>query len=276
MAERSRFFDSVPGDERAYTASEYAEFWSEFITDGVNVKDGLMGLKPTISGLRVTISKGTAFIGAKQYINDANLSFTLDSSDNVLSRIDRIVLRLDIINRKINLQVKKGTLGSRPNPPSLTYGASIKEIPIAQIRINPGATAGVVTDERQPVSSIIEIPYEDMVEEFNTWFEERKSTIGIEVFTGTSTPAGIKTGDLWVKNSGNTIEILEKMQVGFRTYIPKTSANEVTGGTFKEPVVANSNNAYSNAQIRNFIFSPNPADINQMKIGEVWIQYELE
>lgn len=177
MAEFYRFFDSTEGDIREYTSSQFAEYFSKFLSDGVYAENGLMGLKVSINGFNITVSKGSAFIKGYLYINDTDLSMTIDGADNILSRIDRIVLELDIVNRKINLQVKKGTMGSQPQVPSLVDNASIKEIPIAQIRINDKAVNGIVTDERVPVSSLIEIPLAEMEGIFNSWLDESRDRL---------------------------------------------------------------------------------------------------
>lgn len=203
MAEHFRFFNSTEGDIREYQASEFAEYFSKFLSDGIYTENELMGLKvSTVSGFNIKISPGYAFIRGYLYKNDADISFALDSSDTVLDRIDRIVLKLDIVNRMMNIQLKKGAMGSNPTPPTLVDNASIKELPIAQIRINKNTTTGIITDERIPVYSMIEIPYQDMVAEFNTWFEARKQSVGIEVYTGTIEPPNMTAGDMWLKELG--------------------------------------------------------------------------
>lgn len=200
MAEHFRFFNSTEQDPREYQASEFAEYFSRFLTDGVYTENGLMGLKvSTISGFNIKVSPGYAFIRGYLYKNDADILFTLDSSDTVLDRIDRVVLKLDIVNRTMNIQLKKGSMGSNPMPPTLIDDASVKELPIAQIRVIANSTSGIIKDERVPVHSLIEIPYEDMVEEFNEWFEERRQSVGIEVYSGKNEPPNMLLGDLWLR-----------------------------------------------------------------------------
>lgn len=248
MAESYMFFDSSPDDIREYTASDFAEFWADFLTDGVytHPETKLMGLKVGISGFNLTVNKGRGIIRGYRYKSDAELSITLDGADNVLSRIDRVILKLDIVNKKISLLVKKGTMGSQPVPPTLIDNASIKELPIAQIRINAGATTGIVKDERVPVSSLIEIPFEDMATEFNQWFESKQNSIGIEVYTGAIQPENITIGDLWIKrNANNGIDILE--------YLGDNNFERLN---------------------KNIIVSPNDAVLEEMEDGDIHIKYE--
>lgn len=200
MAEYFRFFDSTEDDAREYTAAEFSEYFSKFLSDGVYTENGEMGLRvTTINGFNIKVSPGYAFIRGYMYKNDTDIEFALDPPDVVLDRIDRVVLKLDIVNRTMNIQLKKGSLGSQPSPPSLIDNSSVKELPIAQIRINHGSTTGIIIDERVPVSSLIEIPYEDMVREFNDWFEERKQSVGIEVYSGKNEPPNMLSGDLWLR-----------------------------------------------------------------------------
>lgn len=200
MAEYFRFFDSTEDDVREYTAAEFAEYFSKFLSDGVYTENGEMGLRvTTINGFNIKVSPGYAFIRGYMYKNDADIEFTLEPPDVILDRIDRVVLRLDIINKTMNIQLKKGTMGSNPMPPPLIDDASVKELPIAQIRVNHGASTGIIKDERVPVHSLIEIPYEDMVKEFNEWFEERKQSVGIEVYSGKNEPTNIALGDIWLR-----------------------------------------------------------------------------
>ena len=200
MAEHFRFFNSTETDIREYQASEFAEYFSMFLSNGIYTENGLMGLKAsTVNGFNIKVSPGYAFVKGYLYKNDADISYTLDSSDTVLDRIDRVVLKLDIVNRTMKLQLKKGSMGSNPMPPTLIDDASIKELPIAQIRINKNATTGLITDERQPVHSLIDIPYEDMLDEFNQWFEARKQSVGVEIYTGTVEPSNMVAGDIWLR-----------------------------------------------------------------------------
>lgn len=198
MAEHFRFFNSTEDDIREYQASEFAEYFSKFLSDGVYTENGLMGLAvTTVSGLNVKVGTGYAFVRGYLYKNDTDIAFTLDAADTVLDRIDRVVLKLDVLNRTMNIIKKKGTMGSSPTPPALVDDASVKEIPIAQIRINKNATTGIITDERVPVSSIIEIPLGEMWNIFNPWFQSVKNTLGQRTMSGVTEPSELLPGDIW-------------------------------------------------------------------------------
>jgi len=162
MAELSRFFNSEVGDVREYPASDFAEYFDKFLSDGIYTDNDSMGLNTTITGLVATVGEGFAFIKGYLYKNDADITFNLTNADAILSRIDRLVLKLDTVNRSMNVIKKEGTLGSNPTAPTLIDNASIKEILLVQIRVNATSSTGIITDERIPVSSI-SITTADMV-----------------------------------------------------------------------------------------------------------------
>jgi hypothetical protein len=47
MAEHCRFFNSAEDDLREYTAAEFAEYFSRFLSDGLYTINGRAGLKVT-------------------------------------------------------------------------------------------------------------------------------------------------------------------------------------------------------------------------------------
>lgn len=180
MAESYRFFNSTEGDTREYQASEFAEYFGAFIPDGVFIENDLITLALTNgTGLTVNLGAGYANIRGYSYKNDAAKSFTLDAADAILHRIDRVVIKLDTTTRTMAAILKKGTLGSSPTPPALIENTNVKEIPIAQIRVNANATAGVITDERKVIPSL--------------------KDIGVRVFNGAVENPTMRVGDVWFK-----------------------------------------------------------------------------
>ena len=175
MAEHYRFFNSAEGDIREYTASEFAEYFSRFLTDGLYAENGKAGLQvmPDI-GLNISIDIGYAFVRGYMYKNDAVLIKQLEPADTILDRVDRIVLRFDEVARTINIITKKGEFSSTPQPPVVEITSTVKEMTLAQVRIRKNATnitAQDITDERFTdtcglVSSLIDIPVQEM---WNVW-----------------------------------------------------------------------------------------------------------
>lgn len=201
MAEYSRFFNDVDGD-REYQASDFAEYFSTFLNDGIFPENGDLGLKVTEdSTMRVKVEKGYAFINGYMYKNDSSLFFTLSNSDTLMDRIDRIVIRFDEHGRKMTTVVKEGVPASNPAPPKLEDTDLVKEIPLAQIRVKKNSSTIVITDERynNVVSSLVTIPVQDMWDEWNEWFENRQNEIGVRVVNGRIEPEGLVAGDIWLR-----------------------------------------------------------------------------
>ena len=154
MAEKSSFFNAeLVGDswDRTYTAEDYADYFSSFIGNGVFPNPSSNLLVIANNNMSVTLSKGKAWINGYMYYNDDELKLTIDNADGVLKRIDRIVIRLDLVNREIKSYVKKGTASSSPMGTDLTRTSTVYELCIAEIQVNAGAISILqsnITDTR--------------------------------------------------------------------------------------------------------------------------------
>lgn len=175
MAEFSGFFNTSLGDPREYNASEFAEYFHNFISNGVFSKDNKLGLKVSPgTGLNVSVDIGKGYIRGYTYKNDSALSKAIQAPDTILNRIDRVVLRLDLVAKEIKLIIKTGSFGSSPTPPSLENTATIKELSLAKVIVNNKATTVSVIDERLTescgqVALLIDAPLDDLLAEWNAW-----------------------------------------------------------------------------------------------------------
>ena len=154
--ERSSFFNAeLKGEEydRVYLAEDFAKYFASFIGNGV-FPNPTTNLQVTADGttMNLTLKQGKAWINGYFYENTEDLNLSVDVADGVLNRIDRVVLRLDFVNREIKAYVKKGEFSSSPVAPNLQRDADMYELGISDIRINKGVTKitqGNVTDLRQ-------------------------------------------------------------------------------------------------------------------------------
>ena len=139
-------FDFIEGDSDIYeyTSAEWSKLIEALSGTGVT-KDSFV---TTANGLSLTVSKGVGFINGRYCYNTSSKTLTLDACSNTLSRIDRIVLQLDVQNRKISLEVVKGSASGTPIVPGLTQANYIYQIPLYQAKITNGSTV-TLTDERQ-------------------------------------------------------------------------------------------------------------------------------
>lgn len=148
--EKSSFFNSISGDRR-YKAEEWAEYFASFIANGVfpNPSTGLQVLAS--NSMIITVNTGKAWINGYFYFNTYNLTITLDNADGVLNRIDRIVVRWDLQDRVISVQVKKGTYSATPSAAAIQRDADAYELVLADVYVGAGAVSisqANITDQR--------------------------------------------------------------------------------------------------------------------------------
>lgn len=135
------FFDSIDGD-RKYSADDFTRFLGNLISDGV-IASPSNGLQVQASeGMTVKVTAGWAYIQGHYVHNDTDLYLTLDAPDIARYRADRIVLRFDRINRKIDIAVKNGTVSEFQSVvPSLQRDENIWELSLAWIWTGAGMEA---------------------------------------------------------------------------------------------------------------------------------------
>lgn len=153
--EKYGFFNAVATADgkydRSYLAEDFAGYFSSFIVNGVFKELGGK-LEVTInSGMSIKVKSGVAWVNGYRYENDNDLTFTLENANGTLSRIDSVVVRLDITNREIKIHVKKGSLSTSPITPTITRNNDIYELQLATVRVNANTavlTQSMITDER--------------------------------------------------------------------------------------------------------------------------------
>lgn len=147
-------FNSILVDEefdRAYKAEDWAWYFATFIGTGVFPKpsDGLQ--VTAYNGMEVSVNIGYAFIDGYAFRNPVIRVIELGTAEGALNRIDRIVVRWDLLQRDIYLAVLKGTPSAKPTAPPLTRNTEIWELALADIYVGKGVTkirAQDITDQR--------------------------------------------------------------------------------------------------------------------------------
>lgn len=148
MAEKS-----FPLEATEYTAAD-AQLWFATRTSGVYANDHF-GMVASGS-MNVTMKSGIAWLhydefGGCVYANTDELTLALEMSDAAYDRIDRVCIRLEMLQNRCYAYIKKGTASKSPVPPALQRDNVAYEISIARIRVGVGVTAinaGNITDER--------------------------------------------------------------------------------------------------------------------------------
>lgn len=202
---RSGMFTSVNGD-RKYTSTFFAEYFASFIGNGVFPNPSTNTQVLAGSGMNVSVREGKAWIDGYILYVDNPQSLTLDSGDNLLPRIDKVVIRLDKINREIILAIKKGTPATNPTAPNLQRDGDMHELGIANIRVDRGASAitqSNITDLRLNSNecgivkgTIEEIDTTTLFNQYQNWIEQKKAEFNQDLINYTNVKQGEFEG--WV------------------------------------------------------------------------------
>lgn len=158
MTEKFSFFDPVEDAngqfDREYNAQEFTDYFASLVTTGVMKGAGnQLSVSADGSSMVTKLNTGVAFVEGRYYANDSLLNHTHDTEVVSKSRIDRIVIRLDLSTeaRHVKSFVKKGLASATPIAPTLTQTANVYEISVAQLKVIGGQTfisASNVTSER--------------------------------------------------------------------------------------------------------------------------------
>lgn len=206
MAEFGGFFNSVSGD-RKYKAESFANYFSTIITTGVNPAPGSLKVMKK-SNTQIEVSVGSACINGYLYLNSTSLTKGITVGT---SRQDRIVLKLDLINRTLNIMVKQGTVNA---PPDLQRDTSVYELSLAKINIS-GSDFSIL-DERTNSSICGFMSFtgkadtQEIWNKFNSewgaqksmwqdWFTNMQGQSIRGIYIQSSTPATHKVGDIWIQ-----------------------------------------------------------------------------
>lgn len=149
MSIKSGFFNSINGDRR-YDARWFAQYFATFIGNGVfpNPSTGLQVMADT--QMRTIVKPGKGWINGYYVVNDDNYLIQHEIADGVGQRIDRIVMRLDYVERVIKILVKKGSYTDF-KAPDLQRDLEAYELALADVLIGKGSTQiiqGSITDLR--------------------------------------------------------------------------------------------------------------------------------
>lgn len=204
MAEFGGFFNSSKGD-RKYKAEHFANYFKTFIGTGISpTQDSLKVIR--ISDNLIKVLPGSGCINGYLYLNSAQLEKSIDTATD---RIDRVVLRLNLNDRTLNIAISKGTISA---PPNITQNNLIHEISLAQIIIKNNSIA--IQDERgQTICPYMKFLGKDdlqsMWDKFNTewgsqkniwqdWFQTMQGKSIRGIYNQPGQPVDAKVGDIWI------------------------------------------------------------------------------
>lgn len=233
-------FITFPLNNTDYTADDMALYFSGR-TNGVFSADNELSVISN-NTMNVTVKPGRAWLAPdtfKGYIfastTDTNL--TIDIADGILNRIDRVVIKYDIVANVSSLYIKKGTPNTNPTPPVLTRDKNVAwELAIADIYIGKGVTMirpQDITDKRLDSSvcglisdGINKIATDVLYNQFNDWFEHVKGQLGTDVAGNLQNQ--IDTWNEFKKNGGYISGNIVGVQLATKSLIDNKSWAEET------------------------------------------------
>ena len=186
MAQKYGFFNSVNGD-RIYDAADIAAFLKRFFTNGVFNNT----LKVSSNdNMTVSVSAGAGNINGYCYENTEELTLDIQEADSTLSRIDSVILRLDLTNRQISLEIINGNYATNPSQPSITRTSNVYDLRLANISVPVGVTritADMIIDTRftsdcgNVTQAVLELDTDDIFSQYDYKFTEWFKNLQIQL-----------------------------------------------------------------------------------------------
>lgn len=185
--EKSSFFDSVVVNgefDRQYLAEDFANYFNSFIANGIFPNPSSQLQVIADEGMKVKVSPGKAWVNGYFYENTDDLFLQIDNADGVLSRIDRVVLRLDLSEegRELRVHIKKGKYSNEPAGEDLQRDAMMYELCLAELNINAGTVnirQSNITDTRLSKElcgishgTIDQVDTETLFKQYQDWYKE--------------------------------------------------------------------------------------------------------
>ncbi len=188
--EKSGFFNSL-GNDRIYDASDIASFLSKFFTNGIFNNSLKVGSN---NNMTVTVEKGSANINGYVYELTDKLNLDIKAADELLDRIDSVILRLDLSERNIKLMILEGGLSSEPVSPVITRNNNVYDLRLANITIAAKTveiTNSMINDTRldgecgNVTQAVLSLDTSNLFKQYQewfvTWFENIKNQLSTDV-----------------------------------------------------------------------------------------------
>ena len=186
------FFDSeitgydeegLPVFDRAKSSEFFAEFWKRLVSNGVLGEPADCFQVVSTGGMSISVRSGFGFILGHYVKDEEPAVFTIDNATTG-KRIDLVIMRLNRVQRLIEIYIKKGVASNQPAIPELVreeYGDYF-ELCLARITVDstkPGITQADIADTRldSSVCGIVACPIDHLdtsvyYQQIQQYFEE--------------------------------------------------------------------------------------------------------
>ena len=149
--------NNMPVFDRAEDSEFFSSYFDAMLTDGVYPSPAGGFAVSAGGGMSLSVAPGRCLIqGRFGWLEEAE-ALTLAAADSNRARIDRVVLRMSLIDRSVSLAVLQGEYGVSPSARDLTRDLSegIWELGLADVSVASGVTeitAENITDLRADTS----------------------------------------------------------------------------------------------------------------------------
>ena len=191
MALKGFPFTSI-GHDRRYGADDWTQYFSHFVGNGVFA--GRASELQVVQGTNMTINvlSGSGWIDGVIAVNSTSFPITIPNASGCSGRTDRIVLRLNMTDRTMELLAIQGIGGATP---PLVRDGTFYDLSLATIVVPTGTTTilqSMITDTRAVADvcgwvsgAIDQIDttglFAQFTDSFNIWFEHVKGQLSTDV-----------------------------------------------------------------------------------------------
>lgn len=199
------YYGFFNGDQE-YGQDEFSRYFDNIYESGVSLENNNMTLEVVKTATGVTVNKGFSIVKGFYLYNDTSKAITIIRDVNY-DRVDRVVVRLNLSNRKVSIELKQGTPGSSPVAPTLQRDNLIWELSLAQVK-TPKAGDFIVTDERFRSELCGAIRPKNLTEfntmikglqkQFDDWFANQQSQGWRNIYIQGGAPTGAVAGSIWI------------------------------------------------------------------------------
>lgn len=194
--------------EQEYGQDEFCRYFDKIYESGVSIEDNsLMSLGVSKSVKGIDIATGFSIIKGFYLYNDSVKAITITRDANY-SRLDRVVIRLNLSTKTVSINIKQGAAASNPQVPVLQRDNLIYELSLAQLKV-PREGDITVIDERSRQELCGAIRPKNLTEfnsmlknftaEFDRWFNSQQSKGWRNVFIQEERPTESVSGSIWIK-----------------------------------------------------------------------------
>lgn len=207
--------NNLPIYDRAEDAEFFAKFFKSFFKNGVYPNPSTNFQVISHSGMTVKVLPGLGFIEGYFAWEDTERVLSIQASHTGLDRIDRVVLRLNLATRAIDLYIVTGTPSLTPTAPQLNRPivvGDIYELGLATLFVTKNVTTITqerITDTRMDVATCGLVTHTIGQIDTTTIFNQLQNQVSNNIATIQSAIDGTTAGLIQSKMivDGNSITI---------------------------------------------------------------------